>query len=301
MRALILTAGGLNLQTLINAAGNVGIESAWVIANNAGDSIVREPPLPDFVIAVFNPAQDASPALSSGPVGPGTSPLDNLDVALRAGRAAGQGFPVLLIMPPPLPRPADLLGTVVAPCPLDNFDVLRLHLWAFVSTLPGRAHIEAGEEVQQPTTFDATSVIDQLSTIDPADNLAPRQVEQLVASLLSQVGAETVENPERGGRVDFAVLPARTSSDVLLVEVIVGRLTEKRLARAELQLQLYVADRHTSLGLVLYHDFEGKHWPTRQSVPGVIRMSVRELIAGLATNTLPQLIGMVARDAARRL
>lgn len=301
MRALILTAGGLNLETLINAAGNVGVDSAWVITSNAGDSIVHEPPLPDFVIAVLNPRQDASPTLKADQFGPGTSPFDNLDIALRAGRAAGQGFPVLLIVPPPLPRPADLLGAVVAPCPLDDFGVLRLHLWAFVSTLPGRAHLEAGEPVHQPTTFDATSVLDQLSRINPADRLAPRQVEQLVVSLLSQVGAETVENPERGERIDFAVLPTRTSSNVLLVEVAVGRLTDERLARAELQLQAYVANRHTSLGLVLYHDFEGKHWPSRQNLPDVIRMSVRELIAGLATNTLPQLIGMVTRDAARRL
>lgn len=132
---------------MLNAAGDVGVESGWAILNNGVDSITREPPLPDFVVAVFNPGHDAAPALSSGQVGPGPSPLSDLDVALYAGRAAGQGIPVLLIVPPPLPRPADLRGVVVAPCPLDDFGVLRLHLWAFVSTLPGRAHLEAGGDL----------------------------------------------------------------------------------------------------------------------------------------------------------
>src|SRR5260370_976123 len=68
---------------------------------------------------------NSRPAAAPGPRGPGASPFANLDVALRSGQAAGQGLPVLLIVPPPLPRPAELVGVVVASCPLDNFDVLR--------------------------------------------------------------------------------------------------------------------------------------------------------------------------------
>ena len=255
------------------------------------------------MIAVLDPGPPARNLIPI-PTGPGASPFFNLDVAIRAGRSAGQGYAVLLIVPPPLPRPADLKGVVVAQCPLDDHDVLRLHLWAFVSTLPGREHLEITAPGGQQTAYDATSILNQLYRIEGNDRLAPLQVEQLVTSLFSQVGAEFVENPQRdqpGSQVDLAVLPSRESTDILLVEVKAGRLTEERLTAAEEQLQDNVLTRHASLGLVLYHDFEGKQLPSRHTIPLIIRMSVRELVAGLATNAFPQLISGAVSDAIRRM
>jgi hypothetical protein len=187
---------------------------------------------------------------------------------------------------------------------LDNYDVLRLHLWAFVSTLPGRAHLTSPQPVARSADFDATAVLNQLYTIDGRQPSATLQVERLIASLFSQVGAEFVENPEldrQGDRVDMAVLPSRESAEILLVEVKAGRLTEERLAAAESQLQSYVLGRHAGLGLLLYHDFDGQHLPSRHTIPLIIRLSVREMIAGLATNSLPQLISGVVRDSIRRM
>jgi hypothetical protein len=302
MHALVLSAVGLNLQTLIRVARDVGIDDAWVLTDNAGDAIVRKTP-PDLVIAILDP-QPPAVRVASGPPGPGASPFSNLDVAVRAGRFAGQGYPVLLVAPPPLTRPADMVGVVVAQSPLDNFEVLRLHVWAFVATLPDRAHLENAAPAVQPTAFDATRVLDELYKVAGNDPAAGLQVERLIASLLSQVGAELVENSERGQpdhQVDLAILPSRESADIVLVEVKAGRLTEDRLSAAEEQLQLNVLARHASLGLVLYHDFDGKHLPGRHITPLIIRMSVRELVAGLVTNTLPQLISGVVSDAIRRM
>jgi hypothetical protein len=303
VRALVLSAAGINLETLVGTFGTVGIEDAWVITNGAGDSIEPDQQ-PDLVIAVCGPSQptDLDPAAASESLG--SSQFANFDVALRAGRAVGQGYPVFLIVPPPLPRPADLQGVVVAQAPLDNYDALRLHLWAFISTLPGQAHLETPQAAERPTEFNATSVLEQLYAIDEQSGSAALQVERLISALLSQVGAELVENPERDeGRaaVDLAVMPSRSSGDILLVEIKAGRLTEAILDGAERQLQQSVLDRHASLGLVLYHDFAGEHWPSPRTIPLIIRMSVRELVAGLQTNTLPQLITGVARDAARRM
>ncbi len=301
MRALVLSAAGLNLQTLIGTFGSVGIEDAWVISNNAGDTVVQDP-APDLVIGVLDPSQ--APRALKTPAGPGASQFANIDVAIQAGIAAGQGLPVLLVVPPQLPRPADTLGLVVAPCPLDDFDTLRLHLWAFVSTMPSRAALEASRASDEPVAFDATAVLKQLYAINGDDSSASLQVERLIAAVLSRVGAEFVENPEHAepdGRVDLAVLPSRSSTEILLIEVKAGRLSEERLSGAERQLQSYVIERHANLGLVLYHDFADNHWPSPRTIPLVIRMSARELIAGLVTNSLPQLINGVARDAARRL
>jgi hypothetical protein len=301
MRALVLSAAGLNLQTLISTFGGLGIEDALVISNNVGDSITQDP-APDLVIGVLDPSV-AQPDLGN-PIGPGTSQFANIDVAVRAGSAAGRRLPVLLVVPPPLPRPADLPGVIVAPCPLDDFDALRLHLWAFVSTMPSRAALDASRASAEPLAFDATPVLNQLYAINAEANSPALQVERLIAAVLSRAGAEFVENLERDEPdrpVDLAVLPSRTSTEILLIEIKAGRLSEERLSEAERQLQGYVIERHASLGLVLYHDFADNHWPSPRTIPLVIRMSARELIAGLVTNSLPQLINGVARDAARRL
>ena len=302
VRALVLSAAGLNLETFVGAFGTVGIDNAWVLTDNAGDSIEPDQ-RPDIVIAVCDPSQPVvnNPGASASAA---SSQFANFDVALRAGQAVGQGYPVFLVVPPPLPRPADLQGVVVAQAPLDNYDALRLHLWAFVSTLAGRVHIDTPQAVDRPTDFNATSVLEQLYAIDAECGSAALQVERLISALLSQVGAELVENSQRDegeAAVDLAVMPSRSSGEILLVEIKAGRLTEAMLDAAERQLQQSVLDRHASLGLLLYHDFTGKHWPSARTIPLIIRMSVRELVAGLATNTLPQLITGVARDAARRM
>jgi hypothetical protein len=185
---------------------------------------------------------------------------------------------------------------------LDDYESLRLHLWAFISTLPARSQFPRPQPASQPTDFDATAILSRLDSISSQGRSAYLQTEQLVADLLRQVGAEVFENPDRSGHdhpVDLAFLPSRESGEVVVAELKVGHLDETRLSRAEEQLQAYVGARHASIGLVLYHDFQGRHFPSHRANPPVIRLSVRELIAGLVTNSLPQLISLVVDDATK--
>jgi hypothetical protein len=297
VQTLILSAGGINLNELTNALRQAQVDQGWVITNNAGETVIGDSS-PDFITAVFSP--------SIAPAGPsaGGVPFTNVDVAIRAGRAVGRGQPVLLVAPPPLRAPADMPGVVVAPCPLDEQDTLYLHIWAFVSTLPARAHLPSQPSVSPPADFDATSILEQLYSIGTTHNAAGSQLERLVASLLSQAGAELVENQESersASRVDLAFLPSRTDADVVIVEIKAGHLSERPLAEAEQQLQRHVLERHASLGLLLYHDFDGKNLPNEHVTPLIARMSVRELIAGLQTNSLPQLLKGVVKDSIRRM
>src|SRR5580700_5129323 len=102
MRALLLAAAGLDLQDVARALGSVGVDDAWVQTANLGDPPFDESS-PDFVLAVLSPSLVTGE--SPTPVAGGGPPFSNLDVAIRAGRAAGQGYPVLLVVPPPLSRP----------------------------------------------------------------------------------------------------------------------------------------------------------------------------------------------------
>lgn len=296
---MIVSAGGIDHSTLVNALRQAEVDEGWIITHNAGESLIGESD-PDFVTAVFNPTADVVTPDSVGGI-----PFTNLDVAMRAGRAAGQGYPVLLVVPPPMQVPADLPGVVVASCPLDDRETLRLHIWAFVSTLPVTDRLAPQLALSQPTDFDASRVLDQLQRIDSTQDVPAMKVERLVASLLSQVGAELVEKQdatEPNNQVDLAFLPSRDASDVVLVEVKAGRrLTERRLTEAEEQLQQYVIERRASLGLLLYHDFGGKHLPVKHATPLVIRMSVQELVAGLEIYSLPDLLRGVVKDTIRRM
>jgi hypothetical protein len=96
MRALVLSAAGLHLQTLIDTFGSVGIENAWVVSNNAGDAVGQDP-APDLVIAVLDPSEAGRSA--GTPIGPGTSQFANIDVAIRVGMAIAQGLPTLWSAP----------------------------------------------------------------------------------------------------------------------------------------------------------------------------------------------------------
>jgi hypothetical protein len=73
------------------------------------------------------------------------------------------------------------------------------------------------------------------------------------------------------------VLASRLSDDVVLIEVKAGRLTERRLHDAELRLQEAVANRRSRLGLLVYHDADGRQFPPQQTTPLVVRIALQDL------------------------
>ena len=299
MQTRVVAAAGVGLQTLFAVFRDLGVDEHWVLTSTAGESFIDDSAL-DFLTAVFSPLQPPPSESASSRA----ALFANLDIALRAGRAVGQRLPVLLIVPPPLQPPTHLPGTVIAPCPLDDQDALRLHIWAFISTLPGRTHLEQAPPPPAPPTVDVTYVLERLADIDSGSAAAGPQVERLVASMLNQAGAELVTSHDAdvfGNEIDLAFLPSREASDVVLVEVKTGLLKESGLIKAEQQLQQLVMRRQASLGLLLYHDFGGQNLPTKHVTPLVIRLSVRQLAAGLASDSLTQLLGRVVQETIRRM
>lgn len=299
MQTRIVAAAGVGLQTLFAVFRDLGVDEHWVLTSTAGESFVDDSTL-DFITAVFSPLQP-SPSESAGSR---SALYANLDIALRAGQAAGQRLPVLLIVPPPLQPPTQLPGAVIAPCPLDDQVALRLHIWAFISTLQGGAQPVQAPPTPATATVDVTYVLERLADIERGSAGAGQQVEHLVASLLHQAGAELVASDDadvNDNDIDLAFLPSREASEVVLVEVKAGLLKESGLIAAEQQLQQLVMRRQASLGLLLYHDFADQNLPTKHVTPLVIRLSVRQLAAGLASNSLTQLLGRVVQETIRRM
>lgn len=282
MHATVVTAGGLDLRTLFDTFKGAGITDAWVLGNAAGDSLMSDDSQPDLVICVLSP--DDAERVDPSPKG-----FTNLDVMMRAGQSAGRGLPTLIIVPPPLLVPSPISGTVVARCPLDEREALADHVWAFVSTTRAAKQSVATPSPAPGRRVDSGLFLHRLEHLayGPGPDFS-LGVESLSAELLQAAGAGFRESPPR---VDLAFIPSADSAAVMLVEVKAGKLTEDRLIAAEVRLQERVETTRAQLGVLVYHDAMGREFPARYATGvAVVRLSLRELIAQLSTQNLPDVI-----------
>ena len=292
MRASVATAGGAGLGVLFDVLGELGVSDIWVLGNPIGDRYLFDPS-PDMVIGVLNPrSEDINEESSKG--------LSNLDVMLRIGRAAERGVPAIVIVPPPLAIPSPTEGVVFAPCPVDHQSALSTHLWAFTTAFGSSKNRPPKELDHAPPHLDSARI---LSELERSASISGWRFEDLVSSILRQVGAASVENeryePDRG--VDIVVAPSDDSPGVILVETKYGQLDERRLRDAEQQLQGYVINRQVGLGLVVYHDSLGRQFPQRRGVPLIVRLSFEELVRQLATRSLTQVLSDATASAIDRI
>jgi hypothetical protein len=233
----------------MDALGEMGISEMWVLANAIGDRYLFDP-LPDMVIGILNPQAEVGSEVSS-------EGLSNLDVMLRVGRSAERGVPTILIIPPPLTAPSLASGVVFALCPPDNGAALRLHLWAFTSTINSSLGRASRRTDPEPHHIEATKFLQELSQ---SPDVGGQRFEEMVSLILRQAGAASVKSESyiADNQVDLAFVTSDDSSSVVLAEVKYGKLSEQRLRQAEQQLQGYVIERQADLGLVIYHDAEGR-------------------------------------------
>jgi hypothetical protein len=293
VRASVATAEGAGLGVLFDVLEELGVSDIWVLGNPIGDRYLFDPS-PDMVIGVLNPrSEDINEEPSKG--------LSNLDVMLRIGRAAERGLPAIVIVPPPLAIPSPTEGVVFAACPVDHQSALSTHLWAFTTAFGSSKNRPPKEPDHAPPHVDSARI---LSELQRSGSISGWRFEELVSSVLSQVGAASVENerrykPDRG--VDIVVAPSDDSPGVILVETKYGQLDERRLRDAEQQLQGYVIDRQAGLGLVVYHDSRGRQFPQRRTVPLIVRLSFEELVRKLATRSLTQVLSDATASAIDRI
>lgn len=292
MRASIVTAGGTGLGVLFDVLEDLGVSDIWVLGNPIGDRYLFEPS-PDMVVGVLNPRPvEGSEDPSKG--------LSNLDVMLRIGRAAEREVPAIVIVPPPLMIPSPAEGVVLAPCPADHQSALSTHLWAFTTalgTLKDRSSKESNEETPH---VDSARILNELAGVG---NISGWQFEQMIRSILMQAGAASVASKghDFDDGVDIAFAPSDDSSGVILVEAKYGNLDERRLRDAEQQLQRHVLDRRAVLGLVIYHESNGRQFPQRSTLPRIVRLSVEELVGQLATHSLTQVLSDATASAIDRI
>lgn len=291
MRASVATAGGTGLGVLFDVLEGLGVSDIWVLGNPIGDRYLFDPS-PDMVIGVLNPRPEERNEESS-------KGLSNLDVMLRIGRAAERGVPAIVIVPPPLAIPSPAEGVVFAPCPVDQ-SALSTHLWAFTTAFGSSKNRPSKELDREPPHVDSARILDELQR---SANISGRRFQEIVSSILRQAGAASVENegsePDR--RVDIVFTPSDDSPGVILVETKYGQLDEDRLRDAEQQLQGYVIDRKAGLGLVVYHDSFGRHFPQDRTVPLIVRLSVEDLVKQLATRNLTQVLSDATASAIDRI
>ena len=283
MHATVVTAGGLDLTILLDTLKGTGISEAWVLGNAAGDRFMFDDPRPDLIIGVLDPGNVER-------TDPSPNGFTNLDVMMRAGQSAGRGVPTLIIAPPPLHIAAPIPGTVVAHCPLDQREALTDHVWAFASTIRATEEPSAPEKATPGQRIDPTAFLHRLEDIPGSGGEFYLGVEALVAELLQESGAALLKPPPR---TDLAIIPSEDSSAVMLIEVKAGELTEDRLIAAEVRLQARVEASRAQLGLLIYHDRNGRSFPDRYMTgAAVVRLRLKDLIEQLSTRSLPNVIAL---------
>jgi hypothetical protein len=258
--------------------GEIGVTEVWVMSNAIGDRYLFDP-VPQMVVGVLNPAEGSGESLREA--------LTNFDVAIRLGRAVERRVPVLLIVPPPLPVPAQSTGMTIAPCPADHEASLRLHVWAFKGQLTDKDAVDSVGRKIETMNFD--SILDEITGSSSRGAL---EFEQLVASVLQQAGAVTVssEDPSADDGVDMALVTPDEPSTVILAQVKYGRLTREQIQRAERRLEENVRLRNAGLGLLIYQDQGGREFPATHPSPLVARLPFEEFVRSLSSSSLNKVI-----------
>lgn len=309
MKALVITAAGLNLGPLREALAGAGVDEILVLGSHVGDRVLDEDELA-FVVGVLSPAS-GRPSADRDDDGAANVPgFADTDVMLRVGRLVERGLQGLVIVPPPSTPPAPADGLVAALCPADDPATLNLHMWAFVSGLParmGRRSVPTADVPQITSSMveNPAAVIKRLKVLlrEAGQPAASFQVERIVMEALQRAGADVAASHVRSAGdagYDLAVIPFHGAKDVFLVEVIAGRLERRRLRDHAFRLQQAVIRRDGALGMLIYQDAEGRRFEP-DVVPAVITMSAEDLLNRLQSQSLKQLVDEEVAAAARRL
>lgn len=287
MHASLVVAAGSDVQTLATALQGVGVDEAFVLGNAFGDHFLFDP-LPDMVIGLLNPdlADPATPSLS------------NLDVMLRMGRAIEKGIPTLLIVPPPMSAPTATQGISYAMCRADAEELLKTHLWAFLAKVASNQRQSPPVPHNSLKTGAYRARLEQLKHTGRAAHF-----EELIEKVLTDAGAAVEVNPKTSvdTAIDFALIPSSGSPNVVLVECKWGNISERVIGDVEARLQQYVISRGAQLGVVIYQDVKGRRISSRHPTPLVVHLSADELLDGLESGDLPQVLSNAAAAAAREL
>jgi hypothetical protein len=306
MDAAIIRAGGVDLTQIAEACGEAGINEAIVIGSSIGDHLIDRP-RPAVIIGVLQSSEGQSPegAPAGSPGLAGVSAFTNYDVLLRVGMALERGVPTCLIAPPPLQVPTGLPSLMIVPCPVDDLESLRLHLWAVTNAVSvDSQHVTA--PVSTRKQINANYFLRSLESIfrDGNPGVRAQRTEQLTAQLLREAGLGFAESPERGGPdegFDIAVLPDQLSDEMTFIQVKSGHLDERRLHDAELRLQETVINRRCQLGVLIYHDAEGRRLPAATTTPLIVRIALEDLILRLGRENFRRVLDDEVASAVERI
>lgn len=299
MHASIVVAGGTNVESLCDLLYEVGVNEAWVLNGDIGDRYIFDP-APDFLVGVLSNV-DLTDMCS-------TKSFSNSDVLLRMGLAAGRGIPGFLIAPLSIHATSpDPIITVVQ-CNLDSHEALADHIWAFTAALDHH-HSGAHSQSMPRPLENIDEYLGGLERLNTGSGSLGIRFERLISRVLMKAGAAVSEggattNADVGVRtddgVDIAFMPPGGSTDIILVELKVGHLSDKILADSEKQLQKYVIERRAKFGVLLYHDVTGRDF-RRDSMPLILRIAAREFIKKLAQGTLPEVLDDALSRAVERM
>ena len=210
--------------------------------------------------------------------------LHTTSVAFEMGLAVGNSRPVLAFVEPGADAPSLMGSVTVARTGFDDAEAINFYLDAFLEHGGSKRLRGRSRPSSLPAAADTSWVLETINSIATSDpQMRGSEFEALVADLFQQAGyVVSPRAPEAGDRgVDMAVWIDETDSSLgnpVLVQVKVGRLSDRQLQFAEHELRQFIAKTPVQAGILIYWDRGGKDL-SRPSAdwPLVIRFSVFEL------------------------
>lgn len=272
----IVASIAVNIETLRSALANRGIQVRDALSLPSGpgsilgaiESAIRGA---DFICAIIVPQMSPN-------------------VLFEIGLAYGARKPLFLIVDKGADLPANLKDIFYVRASPSDAKAIEFNLNHFLEHQArgvSRKYPEIFRDSQGGPYIPSSSLkgmlratLESLQRSEGAE--AALALESLVADLFAEASAVVAQeryHPDAGA--DMAVWLDDIESSLgnpLLVEVKSGRLSQRRLEQAELQLRRYLTQTNAQAGLLVYFDQAGQRFPSSSSMwPLVVRFDVRDL------------------------
>jgi len=212
---------------------------------------------------------------------------ENRSVLFEMGLARGLKRPMLVFAEQGALTPSYLQGVAYARVAITDHNAVAFHLDAFLKhadKTPSTKGLQTRKGAKPVDVRWARQELTHLKILPPKSRATA--LEQLVSRLFEASGATVSLRGEPDIGADMAVWIddlQSTTGNPLIVEVKMGRITERRLRETEEQMQLFIPKVHARAGLIIYYDLDEKRvdlgpptWPL------ILRFSVREFIELIA-------------------
>lgn len=278
-KCFISAPASLNIDALISSLESKGILAfdAYAIGHDADfpPSVEEEIKDSDFLVAVFSPN------------------TPNANVLYEIGFARGAKKPIFLVVQDEGAIPRFLKDTVYVRASLDDRQLISFYLDQFLSKHKKGVKKRIPRLKKPSMGLDRSYLEEQLKGI--REKGTEMELLHLVRDLFRSQGfvVDTSHGTgDKGADMSIWVDSLESSfGNPILIEIRMGRLSERVLERIEAQMRHYLSRTNARSGLLIYFDRQGRRFNrSKLQLPLVIRLNMYDLVEKLAEHPIDRVL-----------